>query len=112
MDKILKKEMKYIIKKYGINSTQAYNMCIRLSIENDKKKNKSAVENYYNESIEALIKYIKRNEVNPNEKIWNKYAVENKYLSAETIGYIYGYGFNKLCKTIRKELKDLKKVKV
>ena len=105
------KQFKYVVENYGLNSKQAYNMCIMLSIEKDKKYNKHAIQNYYNESIGALIEYIKQIEVNPNESIWNKYAVQNNYLSAESIGYIYGNGFNKLCKEIRKEIKISRKTK-
>ena len=106
MIKILKDEMKYVINKYGINSIQAYNMCIRLAIENDKKFNNKTVQSYYNQSLEMLIEYIKQNDTNPNEIKWNKYALKNKLLSAESIGYIYGKGFNKMCKDIRKAIKN------
>lgn len=105
------KQFKYVVEKYGLHSKQVYNMCIMLSIEKDKKFNKHAIENYYNKSIMALTEYIKQIEVNPNESLWNKYAVSNNYLSAESIGYIYGDGFNKLCKEIRKEIKSYYKDK-
>lgn len=103
----LKNELEYVIQRYGINSIQAYNMAIRLSIEIDNKYNKDTLQYYYNDSFNALTKYIKVNENNPSEIRWNKYAIENNYLSSQTIGYIYGEGFNKLCKEIRKELKKL-----
>lgn len=103
----LKSELGYIIKKYGINSIQAYNMSVRISIELDKKNNKDTLQSYYNNSINALIEYIKINEINPSEVRWNNYATKRGYLSSQTMGYIYGDGFNKLCKEIRKELKEL-----
>ncbi len=103
----LKKELGYIIEKYGINSIQAYNMSVRISIELDKKINNDTLQCYYNESFEALIKYMKINEINPSETRWNRHAVKNKYLSSQAMGYIYGKGFNKLCKEIRKELKEV-----
>ena len=103
----LKNELEYVIKKYGINSIEAYNTSTRLSIEIDKIYNSRTVQSYYNDSINALIEYIRKNEFNPNEIKWNRYAVEKRYLSSETIGYIYGDGFNSLCKEIRKKLKDL-----
>ncbi len=58
----------------------------------------------YNITIEALEKYIRVKRKRPNEKTWNKYAVENNYLSSETIGYICGIGFNKLCRNIIKNI--------
>lgn len=103
----LKKELGYIIEKHGINSIQAHNMSIRISIELDKKSKNDTVQCYYNDSLYALIKYIKMNEKNPSEVIWNKYSIKNGYLSSQTMGYIYGNGFNKLCKEIRKELKEV-----
>jgi len=103
----LKKELGYVIKKYGINSIQAYNMSIRISIELDKKYNADTLQSYYNDSLNALIKYIETNEKNPSEVRWNNYVVKKGYLSSQTMGYIYGNGFNKLCKEIRKELKEL-----
>ena len=36
----------------------------------------------YNITIEALEKYIRVKRKRPNEKTWNKYAVENNYLSS------------------------------
>lgn len=97
--------LKYVIKKYGINSIQAYNMSVMLAIETDKKYNNKTIQSYYNNSFNALVKYIKVNEINPSENRWNKYAIKNNYLSSQSMGYIYGNGFNKLCKEIRKELK-------
>lgn len=103
----LKEQLGYVIKKYGINSIQAYNMSVRISIELDKKDKDDTIQSYYNDSLSALIKYIETNEVNPSEVRWNNYAVKNGHLSSQTMGYIYGNGFNKLCKEIRKELKEL-----
>lgn len=100
-------ELKYIVEKYGINSKEAYKKSMQIAFEVEKKYTKATVASYYNESIYALIEYIKRNEKNPNESTWNKIAVANKYLCSESIGYLYGEGFNKLCKEIRKKLKDI-----
>lgn len=80
------KKIGYVMKVYMLNSKQE--------------------QNYYNESIKSLIEYISNSETNPNEPTWNRYAVKNKLLSAESIGYIHGKGFNKLCKEIRKRLKN------
>jgi hypothetical protein len=106
----LKNKLKNIINKYGINSKEAYNQSLKIAFELENSyKRKNAITSYYNESMCALEKYIKKNEANPNEKTWNIFAKENKYLSAETLGYLYGKGFNKLCKDIRKEMKNAKK---
>lgn len=101
----LMEELKNVIKKYGINSKEAYQKSMQIAYEIENKFTKVTVSGYYNTSIYALTEYIKNNEKNPNEKSWNKMAVEDDYLSSETIGYLYGEGFNKLCKDIRKKLK-------
>lgn len=104
---VLMDELKYIVEKYGINSKEAYKKSMQIAFEVEKKYAKGTVESYYNESMYALIEYIRSNEKNPNEKTWNRIAVANRYLSSETIGYLYGKGFNKLCRTIRKNLKNI-----
>ena len=103
----LKAQLQYTINKYGINSIQAYNMSLMLSIELDSNYKPNTLQSYYNDSFIALTEYIKKSESNPNEAKWNKYAVNNDYLSSQTIGYIYGDGFNKLCKEIRKQLREI-----
>lgn len=67
------------------------------------ENNRYKVEVYYEKSIKELEKYIKKTKTRPNEKTWNRYAVENGYLCSETIGYICGIGFNKLCRKIIKK---------
>lgn len=64
--------------------------------------NKYEVKLYYEKSIKELEKYIKTTRTRPNEKNWNRFAVKNGYLSSESIGYICGIGFNKLCREIIK----------
>lgn len=98
----LKNELKNTIQRYGINSKRTYQICKMLSIKNDEKHSETALQNYYLDSIIALIEYMKLNEVNPSEKRWDKYAIENRYLSSKTIGYMYEDGFNNLCRKIRK----------
>lgn len=68
-------------------------------MSNDKYE----VKLYYEKSLKALEKYIKKTKTRPNEKNWNKLAVQNGYLSSESIGYICGIGFNKLCRKIIKK---------
>ena len=71
-------------------------------IEKEKK-------NYYDESIYALIEYMKNNEKNPSEKKWDQIAISNEYLSSKTIGYVSGIGFNKLCRNLRKQINKEKR---
>lgn len=101
----LKEKLKDAIKQYGIESLEAYHISLMLSIEIDKIYHKNTIQSYYNDSFEALIKYIQINDINPSEVRWNHYAIKKGYLSSQTMGYIYGQGFNKLCKEIRKKLK-------
>lgn len=68
-------------------------------------KNNNELIVMYHITIEALEKYIKENKKRPNEKEWNKYAIKNNYLSSESIGYMCGIGFNKLCRKLIKEIK-------
>ncbi len=96
--------LKNTIKEYGIDDIRAYHLSKILSIENDKKYNKQALQNYYLDSIVKLIEYMKKNEKNPSENMWNKYAIENRCLTSKTIGYMYESGFNSLCRKIRKHI--------
>ena len=66
-------------------------------------KNNAELKIMYERTIEALEDYIKATGKRPNEKVWNQYAIKNNYLSSETIGYICGIGFNKLCRIIIKK---------
>lgn len=65
--------------------------------------NKYVVQFYYEISLKELERYIKTTRTRPNEKTWNRFAVQNGYLSSESIGYICGIGFNKLCRKIIKK---------
>lgn len=67
-----------------------------------RSNNKSWMQSQYEKSIRELERYIKTTRTRPNEKVWNKYAVQNGYLSSESIGYVCGIGFNKLCREIIK----------
>ena len=49
-----------------------------------------------------MIQYMKNNEKNPSESVWNKIAIENEYLSSKTIGYLSNIGFNTLCRKLRR----------
>ncbi len=71
-------------------------------VEQQSKKRK--LNYYYEESINALIQYMKEHDVNPSEKCWNHYAIQKKYLSSKTIGYLSGIGFNTLCRKTRKQI--------
>lgn len=101
----LKEELYKNIKKYGLKSKQTYSTTVRIAFELDNVyRNNRTISSYYNKSIDALIEYIKSNEINPTEVKWNKQAVKHGYLSSETMGYLDGEGFNKLCKRIRKNI--------
>ena len=63
---------------------------------------------YYQKSLRALVEYMKKNEKNPSENVWNKFAIANRYLSGKSIGYLSGVGFNRLCKNIRKKINKMK----
>lgn len=67
------------------------------------------IENYYESSMNALIEYIKSNLKNPTEILWNKYAMQNKYLSSKSIAYISNMKFHILCKEIRKDITNINK---
>jgi len=101
----LKEKLYKDIKEYGLQSLQTYNTSLRIAfeLENIYNKNKT-ISSYYNQSIDALIEYIKNSEINPSEARWNQYAIKYGYLSSQSMGYLDGIGFNKLCKRIRKEL--------
>lgn len=66
-------------------------------------------QDYYQESMDALVEYMKKHEQNPSEKRWNEYAISKKYLSSQTIGYLSGIGFNTLCKKLRKKINQNKR---
>ena len=80
----------------------------RYYLKNIIEKNEKT--NYYKESINDLIEYMKKNEKNPNEKQWDKYAVQNKYLSSKTIGYLTEIGFNRFCRNLRKQINNEKRI--
>ena len=79
-------------------------------LENDGQNEKNThIENIYEKSINALIQYMKLHDTNPSEKCWNHYAINKKYLSSKTIGYLSGMGFNTLCRKTRKQLNKEKR---
>ena len=80
---VLMDELKYIVEKYGINSKEAYKKSMQIAFEVEKKYAKGTVASYYNESMYALIEYIKSNEKNPNEKTWNEYTGRCGHFSSQ-----------------------------
>ena len=56
----------------------------------------------YDQSIQALQLYMNITKLIPSEKEWNRFAMEEKLLSSQSIQYLSQSGFNKLC---RKQLK-------
>ncbi len=84
-----------------------YKKCIiKTNIKPEKNENKK---DYYIESINALIEYMKKYEKNPNEKQWDKYAIQNIFLSSKTMGYLSEVGFNTLCRNLRKQINKQKR---
>lgn len=77
--------------------------------DSTRKENQRKRKNYYKESEKALIQYMKQHEQNPSEKRWNQYAIDKKYLSSKTMGYLSQVGFNTLCRRLRKEINRKKR---
>ena len=60
-------------------------------------------EQFYQKSMQALTKYIQEKRSLPTEKVWNKIAISENYLTSQTMGYLSGIKFPELCKKIYKE---------
>ena len=88
-----------------IKNEEAYDINDVIEEQEEKKQRR----NYYDETIYALIQYMKNNEKNPSEKKWDEVARKEEYLSSKTIGYVSGIGFNKLCRNLRKEINRSKR---
>ena len=67
------------------------------------------INEYYKESMNALISYTKKHTKNTNEKQWNKYTISNNYLSSKSMGFLANTSFNSLCKSIRREISENKR---
>lgn len=63
----------------------------------------------YSRSLEELKLYLKIINEIPNERMWNKYAKEEKCLSSKSLEYCYGENFNKMCRKLIKEVRAEKK---
>lgn len=59
---------------------------------------------YYEKSIKALTKIIQDNKEIPTEKVWNKLAGKEGYLTSQSLGYIAQMRFPEVCKQIYKEM--------
>lgn len=112
VEKNLEQELYETIKRYGVNSKEAYyvSMCLAFELE-QVYNNKKTIQSYYNKSINALMYYMKENLKNPSEKEWDTYIVDKTYLSSKSMGYIFGNGFNQLCKQLRKKMNKQQKHK-
>lgn len=75
----------------------------------EKENIKGCKKDYYKESLDALIQYMKNHEKNPSENRWDQYVIDKKYLSSKTIGYLSEIGFNTLCRKLRKEINKEKR---
>ena len=56
----------------------------------------------YDQSIQALQLYMNITKLIPSEKEWNRFAMEEKLLSSQSIQYLSQRGFNKLCRKLTK----------
>ena len=56
----------------------------------------------YNQSMQALQLYMNITRIIPSEKEWNRFAMEEKLLSSQSIQYFSQSGFNKLCRKLIK----------
>lgn len=66
-------------------------------------------EQYYQKSIQELRNLIREKSEIPTEKIWNKIAEEQGYLTSQSLGYIAQVKFPELCKNIYREIQKQKK---
>ncbi len=111
VEKNLEQELYETINKYGVDSKEAYYISMRLAFELEQIYNhKKTIQSYYNKSINALTNYMKENPKNPSEREWDVYIVDKSYLSSKSMGYIYGSGFNRLCKQLRKKINKEQKI--
>lgn len=95
--------LKNNIYNYKIKGKKLYYKKSIIKIKENRK-------DYYTESVNALIEYMKKYEKNPNEKQWNHYAIKNEYLSSKTIGYLSEMGFNTFCRNLRKQINREKRI--
>ena len=56
----------------------------------------------YDQSIQALQLYMNITKLIPSEKEWNRFAMEEKLLSSQSIQYLSQSRFNKLCRKLIK----------
>lgn len=63
----------------------------------------------YTNSLEGIKEYLRNEKRIPNEKEWNRYAVKQNLLSAQTVSYLAGIGFNKVCRNLYKEVTQEKR---
>ena len=52
--------------------------------------------------MQALQLYMNITRIIPSEKEWNRFAMEEKLLSSQSIQYLSQSGFNKLCRKLIK----------
>ena len=57
----------------------------------------------YEKSLQELKTYIDLIKDIPSEQQWNKYCVKQNLLSSKSLEYIYGKGFNKMCRNLMKK---------
>lgn len=68
-------------------------------------------EQYYQKSIDALTQLIKKEKKVPTEKVWNRLAGKEGYLTSQSLGFISQNKFHELCKNIYKKMQSEKERK-
>jgi len=66
-------------------------------------------EQFYQTSIKALEEWIIENKDVPTEKVWNRLAGTEGYLTSQSLGFISQMKFAELCKKIYKEIQKQNK---
>lgn len=84
----LRKKLHDSIKKFGLTSEKTYKISVELDEAIVKYYENSSMLYFYERSIEGLKQYIKDNNKEPTISEWNKYAMENNYLSSESMKYM------------------------
>ena len=59
----------------------------------------------YEKSLNELKKYLKTNNIIPSGKQWNKYCLKRNLLCSKSLEYMYGEGFNRMCRNLIKEVR-------
>ncbi len=61
-------------------------------------------EQFYQMSVKALTQWIIENKDVPTEKVWNRLAGTEGYLTSQSLGYLSQMKFAQLCKKLHKNI--------